>query len=164
MVRVVLDSDFLSSFLKIDQLHRVREYFEVESLDLPSAVFREVSVTRLLPRLTGIPWLEVQEVTDEMLNGVSLEKAPEFSRLGKGEQEAIAFALHCDDGVLLMNDKKALRVAGSLGVTTANVPAFLGMYKAMSPHAASQVPELVKDLEEKDHFGFSAELRKSLLK
>lgn len=85
MVRVVLDSDFLSSFLKIGQLHRVREYFGVENLYLPSAVFREVSVTRLLPRLTEIPWLEVQEVTDDMVDGVALEKAPEFSRLGKGE-------------------------------------------------------------------------------
>ena len=28
MVNVVLDSDFLSAFLKIEALHRVREYFQ----------------------------------------------------------------------------------------------------------------------------------------
>lgn len=164
MVRVVLDSDFLSSFLKIDQLHRARDYFEAEVLHLPTAVFREVSVTRLLSRMTRIPWLEIHEISDEMLDEVNDKGPPELNRLGDGEREAIALAFHWEQAVLLMNDKKALRAAASLGITTVNIPAFLGMYKAMSPQAASRVPELIKALEEEDHFGFPPKLRKSLLK
>lgn len=44
-VKVVLDTDFLSAFLKIDQLSLVRETLGVETLLVPTAVFREISLT-----------------------------------------------------------------------------------------------------------------------
>jgi len=40
MTSVILDSDFLSAFLKIGKLHRIRDYFQVERLHLPTAALR----------------------------------------------------------------------------------------------------------------------------
>lgn len=163
MVTVVLDADFLSSFLKIDRLELVREYFQVETLHLPMAVFREVSVTRLLPRLTRIPWLESHEVRSEMLGAATAKGEPGFVELGRGEMEAIALSLHLEPAILLTNDRQAQRSAHAMGISTVNVPAFLLMYKSLGEGAASQVPSLVKALEEKDHFGFPKELRSLLV-
>lgn len=164
MVNVVLDSDFLSAFLKIEALHRVREYFRADSLLLPTAVFREVALTTLLPQLTATGWLEVREVTEETLEAAATAASPGFSELGAGEREAIALAYELDGAVLLMNDKAALRFARDLGVHAVTVPAFLLMYLSLRGQAASEVRRLVEDLEEKDHYGFPEEIRRLLLK
>ncbi len=52
---VILDADFLSAFLKIGRLPLVREFYQVEQLIVPAAVYREVAVTPLLPLLLDIP-------------------------------------------------------------------------------------------------------------
>jgi len=164
MVNVVLDSDFLSSFLKIHALHRVREYFEADELLLPTAVFREVAVTSLLPRLTALDWLEVREVGDEDLEAAAIVATPRFRELGAGEREAIALAYRLDEAVLLMNDRTALNEARKLKIRAVNVPAFLLLYRSLGDNEASEVPTLVEDLEAKDHYGFPEEIRRRLLR
>ena len=59
--QVVLDADFLSAFLKIERLSIVRDFFGLDLVFTPPAVYREISVTDLLPRLTATPWIEVRE-------------------------------------------------------------------------------------------------------
>lgn len=76
MVNVVLDSDFLSSFLKIEALHRIRDYFRTDTLLVPTAVFREVALTSLLPQLAGTAWLEVREEAPTPLVVPSPGRAP----------------------------------------------------------------------------------------
>lgn len=164
MVNVVLDSDFLSSFLKIDALHRVREYFKVDELLLPTAVFREVAVTSLLPRLTALDWLEVREASEEDLEAAAKAATPRFGELGTGEREAIALAYHLDEAVLLMNDRTALNEARKLKIRVVNVPAFLLLYRSLGDEAASVVQSLVEELETKDHYGFPEEIRRRLLR
>lgn len=164
MVKVVLDSDFLSSFLKIEALDSVRQYFRVDTLLLPPAVFREVAVTTLLPRLTAAKWLEVREVTDGTLREAATAASAGFDELGTGEREAIALAYALDGAVLLMNDKTALRYAGEIGIATVNVPAFLLLYRSLGDEAVAEVRRLVAALEDKDHYGFSAEIRHRLLR
>jgi len=48
---VILDADFLSAFLKVERLPLIREFYQVESLYVPPAVYREVALTDLLSRL-----------------------------------------------------------------------------------------------------------------
>ena len=164
MVNVVLDSDFLSSFLKIDALHRVREYFQADELLLPTAVFREVAVTSLLPRLTALDWLKVREVREDDLEAAATAATPRYRELGPGEREAIALAYDLDEAVLLMNDRMALREARNLKIRVVNVPAFLLLYRSLGDEAASAVPALVEELETRDHYGFSEEIRRRLLR
>jgi len=52
-LEVVLDTDFLSAFLKIDRLPLVRSLYRVETLVVPLAVYREIGLTRLLPQLAA---------------------------------------------------------------------------------------------------------------
>lgn len=163
MVNVVVDSDFLSSFLKIEALDTVREYFRAERLLLPQAVFRELAVTTLLSQVVGAEWIELREVSSDMLEDAAHTAPPDFGGLGAGEREAIALAHRLDRAILLMNDKKALRCATALGIHTVNVPAFLLLYRSLGSEAGSRVRSLVEALEEKDHYGFPPDIRHRLM-
>ena len=59
MANVVLDTDFLSSFLKIDQLDLVRRFFRTERLLVPIAVYREIAMTTLLPALASLDLIQI---------------------------------------------------------------------------------------------------------
>lgn len=162
MVNVVLDSDFLSSFLKIEALHLVREYFRVEKLLVPPAVLREIAVTSLLPKVVGRTDIEIREVVEGAAPGGIGEG--EFSPgLGAGEREAIALTLQLDDSVLLMNDRLAIRSAERAGASVVNVPAFLLLYRSTGPEAAAKVRDLVLALENEDHYGFTNAIRDRLM-
>ncbi|HSS76091.1 MAG TPA: hypothetical protein VLV54_05030 [Thermoanaerobaculia bacterium] len=150
--QVVLDADFLSAFLKIEQLPLVREFFGVEDLLFPPAVLREISVTDLLLRLAVIPGIHLQSPDPKKIQVLRSEGA--FSLLGAGEQEAIALSLELASSVLLMNDNRAGQIATRLGVEVINVPGFLLACKASGSISQKQIAELVSALKEKDHYGF----------
>ncbi len=56
---VVFDTDFLSSFLKIDRLNLVKDFYRDGEILIPSAVFAEISRTTLIQRLAEIPWIRI---------------------------------------------------------------------------------------------------------
>lgn len=80
---VILDADFLSAFLKIERLPLLLTFYQVERLYVPSAVYREVAVTSLLPSLLAIPWIGVEDPTPAHLESVIGDET--FSVLGTGE-------------------------------------------------------------------------------
>lgn len=57
---IVLDTDFLSSFLKIERLHFVAEFFQVNTISVAPAVYQEIAPTRLAPQLAAISWIQIQ--------------------------------------------------------------------------------------------------------
>ena len=158
---VVLDADFLSAFLKIDRLPIVKSFYQVEGLFVPPAVYREVSVTNLLPRLTSIPWISVQP--PDATQAQPLWQDGDFARLGPGEQEAIALALGLGEAVLLMNDNEARRVAARLGVKVLNIPTFLMACKVSGLASRTEILDLVTALEKRDRYGFRKDVRELLL-
>ena len=159
--RVVLDTDFLSAFLKIDQRPLVRESIGVDDLLAPTAVFREISLTDLLPRFAAVPGIMVQ--IPDAARTHSLRSDEAFSRLGPGEQEAIAICLEREGSVLLMNDNRARLVAARLGVKVLNIPAFLLEAKLSSSLSRDQISDLITALEERDRYGFKKDIRDALL-
>ena len=48
---IILDTDFLSSFLKIGRLNLVRDFFNVDYVSIPLAVFTEIGKTDLVDTL-----------------------------------------------------------------------------------------------------------------
>ena len=122
---VVLDSDFLSAFLKTDRLPLVKGFYQVEHLLVPPAVFREVSQTSLL--------------------------------------EAIGLASQHPDSVLLMNDSRARREAIQRGIRVVDIPAFLLTCKLSGFLDRAQIAETVRDLQERDRYGFRADVLARLL-
>jgi uncharacterized protein len=157
---VVLDSDFLSAFLKIDRLSLVKDFYQVEELLVPPAVYREVSVTDLLPKLVSSS-LRVQLLDANRKQ--ALGQDGDFARLGTGEQEAIVLSLGRGGAVLLMNDKQARRVASRLGVEVVNIPTFLVACKVSGFMSRDEISKLVSALEELDHYGFRKDVRELLL-
>ena len=158
---VVLDSDFLSSFLKIGKLDLVRSFYQVSHLQIPPAVFREVSQTPLLERLAQTPWLEVTVPGSQGLPGV----APQVGRheLGAGELEAIALALEHPNSLLLMSDNRARHEAIRNGAQVVNIPAFLLACKISGFLDREEIAAIIRDLEEKDRYSFRQEVLTRLL-
>ena len=157
---VVLDTDFLSSFLKIDRPELIREFFQVESLWIPRAVAQELAATSLMTALNTLGWVEVHEVTNEQVTGLLVSS--EFLNLGTGEQEAITLASFNSEAVLLMSDKRASRCAESLGVQVVNIPAFLLAYRQSGEGNVEDLRALIDALQKQDHYGFSNEVLKKL--
>ena len=159
--RIVLDADFLSAFLKIDRLPLVKDFYRAEQLCIPPSVYREVSLTSLLQRLIGIPWLQVEAPDSVLLDELFRESRSDD--LGAGERESIALARQHPGSVLLMNDNRARRQATQLGLAVVNLPAFLLACKLSRFLDREQIADTVRALQEKDRYGFRADVLAQLL-
>lgn len=156
---VVLDADFLSSFLKIGRLDLIRDFFRVEVLHTPVAVFNEISKTKLIKDLLGKKYVHIENVNEK--NSANFNK--DFENLGSGEKEYIALCKQFQNSLLLTNDKKALDIAKANDITVLNIPAFLLACKNTSFLSTENISQIIKELKEKDYYEFSNEERKRLL-
>jgi predicted nucleic acid-binding protein len=148
---VILDADFLSAFLKIGRMSLIREFYQVATLYVPPAVYRELAVTDLLSQLAALEWVRVR--TPSSKQG-TLEGLVEYQRLGAGEQEAIALARECAPSILLVNDNQARRVAARVGVDVVNIPAFLLACKQSGMVSRAELMAIIADLQTKDFYTF----------
>ena len=161
MPTIILDTDFLSSFLKIRRCDLILSLYHVEQAVIPTAVHRELAQTDLLPQLLAIPWINVSTVgrsPDETLLQDST-----FQTLGAGEQECVLLAQAMPEVMLLMNDNKARQFARSVGVTVVNIPAFLLACKMAGLLSPEQMEQIIGDLKAKDYYEFRPEIRRALL-
>jgi predicted nucleic acid-binding protein len=152
LTRVVLDADFLSSFLKIGRLALVQDYYRSETLLVPPAVLGEVSLTRLSAELANLAWVRVEVPDVEILRDIS--RKSEIQGLGLGEREAMALALQVEGSVLLMNDNQARARAARLGLDPVSVPAFLMACKQEGILDREEIAAVVQELQKKDRYGF----------
>ncbi len=162
MPTIILDTDFLSSFLKIGRCNLIRSFYQVEQAIIPTAVHRELAQTDLLTPLLAIHWINVPSV--QALPDETLLQDATFQTLGAGEQACIALARTLPEAVLLMSDNKARRFGQSLGVTVINIPAFLLACKMAGMINPEQMAQVIQDLGDKDFYRFKAEVRDALLK
>jgi predicted nucleic acid-binding protein len=109
---IILDTDFLSAFLKINQVPLIRTFFQVSELAVSPAVYQEVAPTALFSMLHALSWIQVH--SPALPIPVPLSSSAEWGRLGLGEREAIALAHETPSSILLINDNKARRVVVSL--------------------------------------------------
>jgi predicted nucleic acid-binding protein len=161
LTRVVLDADFLSSFLKIGRLALVQDYYQTEILLIPPAVRREVGWTQLSATLENLASVRVEAPDVEVLQDIS--QKPELQGLGAGEREAMALALQARDSVLLMNDNQARARAARLGLDPVSIPTFLLTCKQEGVLSRDEVVMVVRELQEKDRYGFRKEVLDLLL-
>jgi predicted nucleic acid-binding protein len=161
MPTVILDSDFLSSFLKIDRCELIRIFYRLETALIPAAVHREIAQTDLLGQLLETGWIKSPPA--EPLPDDDLLEDHVFHALGDGEQACIVLTRTLADAVLLTNDNLARRFAASLGIAVVNIPAFLLACKEEGLLGRDQVAQIVEDLRAKDYYEFKAEVRELLL-
>lgn len=138
---IVLDTDFLSSFLKIDKLELVNDFFGGK-LYIPIAVLREISQTDLIEKLNQKDYVKVRSVR-------KIEVKGDIDTLGKGELECITLASKED--LLLMDDKKAGKIAEENNISVVNIPGFLLSLKKSKHLTQNELNSIIHDLKEKDH-------------
>jgi predicted nucleic acid-binding protein len=155
---VILDTDFLSAFLKIDQLPLVKDFYEAEVLLVPEAVHRELSSTRLAERLAELPWIRVEAP----LTPGSLLPPEDAWRLGEGEKEAMALAFQYPGSLLLTNDNQARIVASRRGLSAIDIPSFLLSCKSAGFLDGQSLDHLISSLRDKDHYSFRREILERL--
>jgi predicted nucleic acid-binding protein len=158
---VTLDTDFLSSFLKIGRCDLIRSLYRVEQAFIPATVHRELAQTDLLESLLATDWIKVPSV--EQPRDEALLQNHTFQALGVGEQACIRLARAWPDSVLLISDNKARQFARSLGITVANIPAFLLACKMAGLVTQQEMAQIVQDLKARDFYEFKAEVRDLLL-
>ena len=161
MPTVILDTDFLSSFLKIDRCDLIRSLFQVEEAFIPAAVFRELAQTDLLTQLLACSWIHVWP--HEPPPDTGLLQDAQFEVLGAGEQACILLAKHAGDSVVLMSDNLARGYARSQGIGVVNIPAFLLACKTVGLIERRLMSDVVAELKAKDFYEFRADVRKMLL-
>jgi predicted nucleic acid-binding protein len=158
---IILDTDFLSAFLKIERLPLIQALYQVTTVSIPPAVYQEVALTDLLPRLLGLAWIHVASPASSQMQVLLRDET--FRHLGRGEQEAIALAQEHQEAILLTNDNRARSQAISYGVQAVNIPAFLLACKMIELLDAQEMARVIADLQEKDHYGFRHDVLQLLL-
>lgn len=155
------DTDFLSSFLKIDQLVTVRDFYRTEHLFIASGVYQELSQTDLITQVDDIEWIVIKAVSETELMGYR-EDEREFARLGRGEQETIALASGLK-ATVLMSDQRALRFAREKGIEVIDIPGFLLACKESAFLSIEQIAGIIQALKDEDRYEFRVEVRDLLL-
>jgi predicted nucleic acid-binding protein len=83
--------------------------------------------------------------------------------MARGKQEAMALAQAHQEAILLMTDNRARRQAIRYGVPAVNIPAFLLACNMIGPLDAPEMPRVITDPQEKDHYGFRQDVLQVLL-
>lgn len=149
----MIDTDFLSAFLKVKEIELVLDFFKEEKVYIPVAVQKEIADTDLLPELNKKDRIKVVEVNDIEVEG-------ETDLLGAGELECMAL---CDkDDLLLMNDKKAGEIADNNNISVTNIPGFLLALKSEEFVDKERIKEIKRKLERRDYYSFSEKVEKEL--
>jgi predicted nucleic acid-binding protein len=161
MTTIIIDTDFLSSILKIGQSDLVRSLYATAQIRITIAVYRELARTNLLSDLLALKWIEVDSM--ELSPTEPLLGNPTFRDLGAGEQSCIVLARATTDHTVLMSDNKARAFAQSLGLTVLNLPAFLLACKYAGLLNRTEMGQIVQDLKDKDFYEFKADVRAALL-
>lgn len=156
---VVLDADFLSSFLKIGKLSLIRDFFGVEKLHIPAAVFGEIAKTKLAKELLNKSYIQIKNIDENSFRGFGKY----FENLGRGEKECIALCKQFQNSLLLISDKKALDVAKRNQITVLNIPAFLFACKSTEFMNREELSQIIKDLKQKDYYEFNDEEKERLV-
>lgn len=158
---IILDTDFLSSFLKIGKLNLVKDFFNVEYLHIPVSVLREISTTSLITEFLEINYIKTLNVSEK---DFGVLKSEEFERLGSGEKECMALYKQYSNSMLLISDNKAREVARKNGIVVLNISGFLLACKNTMFLETNEIAVIMKDLKQKDYYEFSAVEKKELLK
>jgi len=158
---IVCDTDFLSSFLKINRLEMVKDLFKEENLYIPAAVLGEIAKTDLITDLLNKTWIKVKKVSEVYLKEMESDK--EFAGLGSGEKECLVLCGQFQDSMLLVSDNKAREIASKNNIAVLNIPAFLLACKETGILDTANIATIIHDLKEKDYYEFSEKERQRLI-
>jgi predicted nucleic acid-binding protein len=158
--KLICDTDFLSSFLKIGRLKLVSDFYEVLKITIPPAVYAEISQSSHLAGLLA----GSHEVSVESPDvGRASELRERFPHLGLGEIECLALTFGEESCLVLASDRHTRVVAKELGIKVANISAFLLDCKGSGFLKVEEISKIIDELKDKDFYEFSSDDEKALL-
>lgn len=150
---IIVDSDVLSAFLKIERLRMIKDFYGEDHLYISIEVLNEIAKAGLAAKIKDKEFIKVVEKDQE----VNFKE-----RLGKGEKACIDLA--GGEDLLLMNDREASEVAEDRGITTVSIPGLLLAMKKVKSVEIEEIKEIIESLEEKDNYRFKDEEKEKLLR
>ncbi len=151
---VIVETDFLSSFVKIESTGLIFKAFNTSKITIPSAVLHELEKTLFFEKI-----LEMIDSNSIEVRKVNVAVSEKF---GAGELECITLAKETDE-ILLMNDQVAIKYAEKRGITLLDVPTFLLYCKRKNIVSKREIQQMIHLLKEKDYYEFNNEVKQTLL-
>ena len=151
---IIADTDFLSIFLKIERLSLIFTALEINELIITGAVLQEIKPAPVY----GL-FLEASKKHKII---VMNSKEKEVLDFWLGELESIALAKETNS-ILLMDDRRAARLAESKGVIVMSVPIFLLHCRINNILSRDEMKQIIKTMEEKDHYQLNSEIENKLV-
>lgn len=149
-MHVVIDTDILSAFCKIDKLELLGRLFHNSRILISPSVHKEIKIAATNGKLDYRPLPTFSRVTltrpeRKMARDMWVKK-----RLGLGDCEclAIAYERKC---ALLTNDRQTQSAAESLSVDYMSLPLMLRELYVTGISSRDQIRDLVGQIERKDN-------------
>lgn len=158
---VVLDTSVLSAFAKIGRLHLLKTILEGYRVLIPDSVYRELS----LPSPSDDPkgeehetiigtWMQIEPVEDT---------AKKHSRLGRGEAGVLQLAKQ-HNAIAVLDDLAARKQAKREDILVSGTLGLLKKAAAKGVIDKKVLKAILTDLERKDSFYLSEDVKSSLLR
>ena len=154
---IVSDTDFLSSFAKIDELKLVFRVFKTKEIVITESVHNELKEAPVFDLL--LTYFSAKE-NKIIIKKVSAKDVPE--NLGTGERESITLAKD-KRARLLMDDRDAGKYAEKVDVKVIDIPSFLFYCKEKKILNTSQLKTIISKLKSKDFYEFKSAVEKALV-
>jgi predicted nucleic acid-binding protein len=154
---IVADTDFLSSFAKINELNLIFKVFKTKEIVITQAVYNELKESAVFDLLLPYFSYKNNKIT---INKISAKDVAEY--LGIGERESITLAKE-NKAKLLMDDRVAGKYAEKIGVKIIDIPTFLFYCKQKKFLNNSQLKTIILKLKAKDFYEFEKEVEKELI-
>jgi len=153
---IIIDTDFLSAFLKINKIDLVFRALETKEIVTTDAVLNEIGQSLLYEK-----FLELLESKE---NRIVVKKVRIVSsrNFGLGELECIALA-EKTNSLLLMDDREAGRFAEEKGIVVMDIITFLLRCKLNSILSREEIKQIIQELKEEDYYEFNEDIKKMLL-
>lgn len=152
---IIADADFLSAFLKIHKTDLVFRALETDEIVITGAVLHEIERVSVYTELIKLINGKDRQIIIKTVECVQSEV------LGKGELESINLAQKTN-ALLLMDDRFAEKYADNKGITVMTIPTFLLYCKTNNFISSGEMQNIIDELNEKDHYIFSAQTTRTL--
>lgn len=155
---IVIDTDFLSAFIKINRTGLIFTVLDTTELVITGAVFNELEQSTLFTSVLQLLNSKKNKLTIKAVRSVTQSEP-----WGLGELESIAFAKKTN-ALLLTNDRSAVEMAEKDDITVMDIPRFLLYCKRNNVLSLKEIKQIISDLRERDYYEFSEEVKKLLLR
>ncbi|MEK6982466.1 MAG: hypothetical protein AABX38_06035 [Candidatus Micrarchaeota archaeon] len=148
---VVVDTGFISSMLKINRIELIFRLFEIEQILAPIQVLEEIQKSPFFMSVAYLFSYDKENISKILVIPMEISSNQTF---GKGEMACIKLAKE-KNGILLIDDKKALEKAEKEGLVAISLASFLLMCKKTEIVSNIELKIILTDLKNKDYYVFS---------